>query len=130
MDSLLFKIPSLEIDPNLICHFYIEFSDTDDFKSIKKTIDTQNIDPEYVNPDNTIKNIKLFNGLEMTIINMSNSGIPPVYSEEQLILKIDPSFNDFPFFRFCWVIICDGIITRGRYGFGSISSVQSIFDKK
>lgn len=54
MDSLLFKIPSLEIDPNLICHFYIEFSNTDDFKSTK-TIDIQNIDPEYVNLDNTIK---------------------------------------------------------------------------
>lgn len=36
----------------------------------------------------------------MIIINMNNSGIPPVYSEEQLILKIDPSFNDFPFLDF------------------------------
>lgn len=129
IDSLLFRIPMM--GDSEICHFKIEFSSTDEFNSndIGITIKTNETGKFELNDDNeTIKNIRIFTGIVMD--NMSVNGIQPVFSNEQMMLNIDETYLAYPFFRFQWILtdVNTNETVNGRYGFGKISAIQTIFD--
>lgn len=123
INSLLFKIPFLE--PSYTAHFKIEFSNDESFSNIGKSLDTSHLNTWDFDGD-YVKNVKLFNG--QVLESMSIYGIQYIFSDEQLILNIDSSYNNYPFFRFHWIISTDSEVMNGRWGFGKISATHQIFD--
>lgn len=123
INSLLFKIPFLE--STYTAHFKIEFSNDESFSDIGKSLDTSHLNTWDFDGD-YVKNVKLFNG--QILESMSIYGIQYLFSDEQLILNIDSSYNNYPYFRFHWIISTDSEVINGRWGFGKISATHQIFD--
>ena len=111
LNYLLFKIPQIENEE--FYHFYIEFSETDNFDNVIS-----------YNTSSNNSMFKVFTGLEMEQI--ASTGIRYLFSEDQLQLDISNISKNLKYFRFRWSN--DDGLSFGRYGYGNREANTQVFD--